>query len=401
MLFSVLRRPAFASLWLGALVSLTGDWVLLTGLPLVVYRLTGSTFALGATAIAAALPRLLVGSVAGVFVDRWDRRRTMLACNILLGLALLPLLLVTSADSLWLVGPVLLLESSLAQFYKPAEGALLPHLLPADDLATANALNGLSLNLARLCGPPLGALLAGSVGLKGLALFDATSFLLAAASVGFIRLVNVHGETKLAPTQPLSVVREWLEGLHLVRSERSPRTLAAFLAITGLGEGIMGTLMVPFATRVMHGTELTFGALVSAQAVGGLIGSAATAQLGGRVRPGRLLGAGAVLLGVVDLLIFYAPLLTPFPLLSVGLMALVGLPAAVIMPSYYTLIQTHVCDRHRGRVLGTGLATVALTGMAGMLLAGWLGDSVGIVPLLTVQSAGYVCAGCVALWQLD
>jgi MFS family permease len=92
-MLTILRRPPFVLLWVGGLVSLTGDWLLITGLPLVVYQLTGSTLALGATVLASGLPRMVVSSFAGVFVDRWDRRRTMLACDVLLALGLVPLLL--------------------------------------------------------------------------------------------------------------------------------------------------------------------------------------------------------------------------------------------------------------------------------------------------------------------
>jgi len=395
-MLAVLRRPAFTILWLGSLVSLTGDWVLMTGLPLVVYAMTGSTLALGVTAAAGALPRVLVASFAGVFVDRWDRRRTMLVCNLLLGLSLLPLLVVDSAERLWLVAPVLFVSSTLVQFYKPAEVALLPRLVPAGELGAANALNGLILNLARLVGPALGAVLAAWLGLAGLALLDAASFLIAGGCVALVRV----GSAPAGCQRSTGVWREWLDGLRAVRTQAAPRILIAFLGITGLGEGIMGTLMVPFATRVMHGTELTFGALVSAQAIGGLVGSGACAQLATRFPAARLLGLGALLLGAIDLLIFYAPTVTPSALVPVGLMATVGVPAALVTPSIFTLFQTRVRDEQRGRIIGAGLATLACSGLLGMLLAGWLGDRVGIVPLLTIQSLGYIVAGSLVLQLL-
>src|SRR3982750_2525970 len=152
----VLRRRDFGVLWLGGLLSLVGDWMLITALPLVVYQLTGSTLALGATVVAQTLPRVVVGSVAGVFVDRWDRRRTMLVCDLLLGLGLLPLVAGHSAEHLWLIALGLLWESSVVQFYQPAEGALLARVVPEPELIQANALNSLSMNVARLGGPPLG-----------------------------------------------------------------------------------------------------------------------------------------------------------------------------------------------------------------------------------------------------
>src|SRR5882724_10440609 len=114
-MLTVLRRRNFALVWLGGLASLTGDWALFAGLPLAVYGMTGSTLALGLTAIANSVPRLLLGSIAGVFVDRWDRRRTMFVADVLLGLALLPMLLVTSVDRLWLLVLCVIVESSVVQ----------------------------------------------------------------------------------------------------------------------------------------------------------------------------------------------------------------------------------------------------------------------------------------------
>ena len=95
-MLAVLRQRNFALVWVAGLISLTGDWLLFVGLPLYVYQLTGSTLATGAAVVVRVLPRLVLGSVAGGFVDRWDRRRTMIATNLLLGLCLLPLLTVRS-----------------------------------------------------------------------------------------------------------------------------------------------------------------------------------------------------------------------------------------------------------------------------------------------------------------
>src|SRR5919204_199899 len=187
-MLSILRNRNFALIWFGGLVSLTGDWALITGVPLVVYQLSGSTVALGLTGMATALPLVLVGSIAGVFVDRWDRRRTMLVADVLLGVLLLPLVLVSSTEWLWLLVGVLVLESSIFQFYRPAEGALVPLLVPESELVTANALNGLSMNVARLAGPPLGALLVVLGGLSTVVLVDAASFLFGALTLLLVRV---------------------------------------------------------------------------------------------------------------------------------------------------------------------------------------------------------------------
>jgi MFS family permease len=406
-MLDVLRRKNFALVWIGGLASLTGDWAMFAGLPLAVYQMTGSTLALGLTAIANATPRLVLGSVAGVFVDRWDRRRTMLITDLLLGLVLLPMLLVTSAERLWLLVAALMIESSIIQFYKPAEGALLPRLVAPQHLVTANALNGLNTNMARLIGPAIGAVLVSLGGIGGVVLFDTASFFLAGL---LLLLVRVEGRRRPDVDQAsgshniASIWHDWLAGLALVRTQLTPRVIFLFLAISGLGEGVMATLFVAFTRQVLRGDELAYAWLISAQAIGGLVGGLALGHLGHRIAPALLLGGGAVLGGAIDLLIFYAPvyapMVTPTLLLPVVLMVLVGGPFAAISAGYMTLAQTTVGDAFRGRLLGLFFTVTALSGIVGMGLAGAFGDTVGIVPMLTFDSITYLVAGAMVLLVL-
>ena len=138
------------------LISLTGDWILRIGLTYRVYALTGSTVTSALTMVASFLPQMLLGALAGVFADRWDRRRTMIVADLLLAAGLLPLLLVHGRGQVWIVLVVLLWESSAAQFFTPAEQAMLPGLVRDDELVTANAVSGQIQNLARLTGSEIG-----------------------------------------------------------------------------------------------------------------------------------------------------------------------------------------------------------------------------------------------------
>ena len=164
-MIATLRNRDFALLWLGGLISRAGDWTLNIGLPIALFALTRSILVLSVSLVVGMLPSVLFGSLAGVFVDRWDRRRTLIISNLLLAALLLPLLLLRSANLIWIVYPILFLESCLEQFTRPAQSALLPSLVGAEHLAPANSLLSVSNNIARLLGPALGGVIAAFFGL--------------------------------------------------------------------------------------------------------------------------------------------------------------------------------------------------------------------------------------------
>lgn len=165
-MFTLLRQRNFALLWLGGLISQTGDWLIQIGLPVYVYLLTGSVLATSLMLIVAFVPNIVLGSVAGVFVDRWDRRWTMLIANLLLAVGLLPILLVHDRGSLWILYPALFFEAGVDQFVQPAQNALLPQLVSAEELVTANSLNSVSASVSRLAGAALGGILLAVLGLS-------------------------------------------------------------------------------------------------------------------------------------------------------------------------------------------------------------------------------------------
>jgi MFS family permease len=401
-MLTVLRQRNFALLWFGGLISMTGDWMLRIALPVFVYELTGSTLATGVMFMVATLPRLLLGSVAGVFVDRWDRQRTMVIVNLILTVGLLPLLLARSTELLWLVYVVAFLQSLVALFFGPAENALLPTLVDEKYLLVANSLNALNNNLARLIGPALGGAVMLTLGLPGVVLIDAATFVAAAVLIALIKRpqpIPISASPEVEPVSLTAVWGEWLAGLRLVAQERMLRIIFTFVAITAVGEGIVAVLFVPFVTEVLRGQALELGWLMSAQAVGGLLGGFAVAQLGQRLKPGALLGPAAILFGLIDLAIFNYPAFFPGITIALVLFVVVGLPGAAMMASFTTLLQNSVADNYRGRIFATVGTTMALLSLAGMGLASVAGDIVGIVPVINIQGFGYILAG-IFVWLL-
>ena len=397
-MLSLLRRRNFGLLWWGCLISFSGDWMLRIALPAYVYQLTGSTLATGIMFMVGSLPNILFGSLAGVFVDRWDRRRTLVLANLLLAASLVPLLLVRSTEWLSLVYVTAFAESMLGLVTGPAENALLPTLVEDERLLAANALNALNNNLARLLGPVLGGFAVGTLGLGGVALIDAGTYALAA---GLIALIKVERPARIedAPVTPAAPVtlgavwREWAAGLRLIRGGRVVGILFACAACMAFGEGVMAVLFVPFVTRVLGGAAIELGYLMSAQAIGGLLGGVVMAQIGHRAAPARLFGPAALVFGLIDLVIFNYPAFWSGFGIALVLFVVVGLPGAAVSASLTTLLQGAVSEEYRGRIFGTLGTTFALLTLCGMLLASAAGDILGIVPVISLQGLAHVAAG--------
>ncbi len=183
-MFAILRIRDFGLLWLAGLISFAGDAALLIALPLHVYQMTDSTLATAVALAARFVPRVLFASVAGVFVDRWDRKRTMVITDLARAAILLPILV--APDRLAVVYSVMVLHGAIGLFFAPAEGALLPKLVGREHLVAANALNSLNNNLGMLIGPAAGALLYSQVGIGGVALVDSASYVVSAILIGLI-----------------------------------------------------------------------------------------------------------------------------------------------------------------------------------------------------------------------
>jgi MFS family permease len=387
-----LRQRNFALLWWAGLISITGDWALRIALPIYVLQLSGSPAAVATVVLTGLSASLLFGTVAGAYVDRWDRRRVLVVVNVAQALVLLPLLAVHAVGQVWIVIviAVAFAESALAQFFGPAENALLPRVVRAERLAAANSLNSLNNFIGRLVGPAVGGLVTARLGLGGAAVLDGGTFAVAAL---LCALVTGTHRADGSADEPRHLVRELAEGLRAIARNRIARAILIFVTITAIGEGMMLSLFAVYVTRALHAGGREMGWLLSAQAVGGILGSLTGWRITRRSRPVALAATCFVLFGLGDLAIFNYPRwdTTLWPVVMMFLA--IGIPAAVGYPAMLTLLQIQSPDRLRGRVFAVLAVCQAAAAMLGAAVAGALGQTVSVVNLLTAQGAGYVLAG--------
>lgn len=385
-----------ALLLAAAAVSQTGDWLLATGVAFEIYALTGSTLASAASLVATVLPQVVLGPIAGIVVDRHDRRRVMIAVDLVAAVALLPLLAAQDAGAVPLVIAVVAANACLVPFFTAAEASLLPALVAEERaLITANALNGQVRAVARLAGAALGGLAVATGGLPLVAVVDVVSFAVGAALLAAIR----HRPDALALPR-VRPVRDWLEVIAAIRGQRALAVLLAFFALAGLGEAVMGTLFAPFVSDVLDGDARFYGIVTAAQAVGGIAGGAVVTAIGRRLDPRLLFGLGALVFGGGDAALFLYHLVVPADWPAVAIIAAVGLPGAALAAGMQTVLQLATAPASRGRVFSALTITQNAVMLLGSGLAGTLAAGAGILPVIVVQAGVYVVGGVLVLVAL-
>jgi predicted MFS family arabinose efflux permease len=307
-MLSLFRHRNFALLWFAGLVSYTGDWILITVLPFYVYDQTGSTLASGMVWIAQALPGLVLGSFAGVFVDRFDRKPLMVVSRTLQVVPSLALILAVRDGPLWVVYPSVFVIATLTQLFAPAENALLPNLIAADRLIDANVLNAMNDNFARILGPVIGGLILSQSGLQGAVIANAATFLGAAILLWLIRASSLALPSGTdVEVQRTSIWRDWIAGLRLVFRGGTIRLLFIVVAISVLADSMLSSLLIPFYTDVVGVGSQMIGLFLACRGIAGVLGDFVVSRLSNVMMPGSLLGWSLVAIGALFLIMIAFP----------------------------------------------------------------------------------------------
>lgn len=229
----------------------------------------------------------------------------MLVADMLRALVLLPLLVVTAADQVWLIYVVAFAESSLGQFFNPAKGALLPHLVGEQQILAANSLLSLSGQITGLIGPALGGALFALLGFRSLVLVDVGSYVVSAGAILLIVVrPAVPGEAENR-SEALSMIRmvwrDLLAGVRIIQRERWLTAIFAVTATVMIAQGIINVLTVPYITQVLRGNAQTLAWLATSQSVGGLLGGALVHRIGRYLAPGSRIALSACGLGFTNI----------------------------------------------------------------------------------------------------
>jgi MFS family permease len=389
-----LRHRNFRLYFFGQTISLAGTWMTRLATSWLVYRLTGSTLLLGVVSFAGQIPTFLLGPFAGVWVDRWETKKVILATQVLASLQSLILAALTLTGHITIPEVVVLsiCQGLINAFDVPGRQTFLVQMVGRPDLGNAIALNSAMVNAARLVGPALAGLIIAMAGEGDCFLIDGLSYFAVIASLLMMRL-----EVAPARKAAASMLAQLREGWAYVSAPGPIRTVMTMFAIFSFMGVPYAVLMPVFATKILHGGPHTLGLLMGASGVGA--GSAALVMAGRRSLRGMdsAIAASAGLMGAGLIAFSFSRNLW----LSLALMAIAGFGMMMCYTASSTVIQTIVDEDKRGRVMSYW--TMAYMGASpfGSLLAG------GLAPVLGAPGTIIVCGlGCVAggIWfwlQLD
>jgi MFS transporter, DHA3 family, macrolide efflux protein len=361
---------------------------------LLVNHLTGSTAALATMAIVLALPSLLFGLFAGVLIDRADRKRVMMVADIFRAIFVLGFILVDSADKIWILYAIGFIQASIATFFAPARGALIPNIVPKEGLLTANSISETSRIIFGLLGTGLGGFLIGQFDGYSLVFgIDAATFLLSVLFVMRIHYTHKAGADK-APINAKRMVGELRAGLKVTFSNRILAGTIVSFAVTMLGLGAVNILLVPLLVDDLMVKETWFVAIEFSQTAGMILAGALVAALAARLKPTYILVGALVGLGVT---VAFMSLPTAVWHIIV-ILFFAGLCVTPLQAAGSTIIQTAVPDEVRGRTGSANNTLITTSQLVSMGLAGVLADVMGARNVFILGGGLVALAGFVALF---
>ena len=355
--FQLLRKnKPFRNLWLGQVVSELGDWLNSIAIYALILKLSDSGMAMAGAMMAKLLPIVLISPIAGIVVDRIDRKIVMIVSDLLRFVVVLGFLFVEDQSTLWFIYALVILEISLSGFFEPARSAIIPSLVPKEHLVTANALSGSTWSVMLAFGAALGGVIVSLFGIRVAFIVDACTFLISAWFIS--KIPSVTKPTKKPKKE--NGFQELQDVVYFLRKEPVVLVLSLLKSGLAVAGGIM-TLIPLMASQVVSKPamlSLGIGILYSARGLGAAVGPLLVKRLFGETTTVLNWSIAAAFFFKAFSYLFIgnsATLLT----LSFGVAA-VTLFGSIIWVFSSALIHLSTPDKYLGRVFSFELAVMTL-----------------------------------------
>lgn len=381
--FAVFRNLNFTYLWSAQLVSTIGDALTSLAAGILVYQITESVAAVGLILMASAAPTLVFGLIAGVVVDRYDRKMIMIVtCLVRAGLiALIPILVVPTDNIVWLY-VLVLLSASLQQFFDPANDSVFPDIASDEELGAANSLMAIAQFGSTAIGFALAGLITAQFSIEWAFYLDAATFVITALLIILVKVPKLVIEQLSTIGE---VVRNIGFGAGFIWKVPILRSMLLLRVPIMLIFGLQNVLLLPFAFEVLSAGEFEYGIQEGVTSVGFVIGSLLMAKYADRLREGTWLVLSFLGMGIAGVL--YA--LSSNIWIAIGLIGISGILNAPSFVAGRLINQRNTPREVRGRVFSTSYVIRDVIYLGGMALAG-LADVIDVRILFLVSSIALV-----------
>lgn len=381
-------KKTFAVIWSGQLASILSSEVVAYSIIFWMSLETGSAEVLALAAIAGMLPQSLLGPLVGVYVDRWDRKRTMILADSFIALCTLALtaLFWLGAARMWHIYILLACRSAGSAFHIPAMQASVPLLAPASQLTRIAGVNQIIASLSSIAGPALGALLINLTSIGNILLLDVAGAAIACISLLCVRIPNPARDTTRKP----DLWREFREGfsaMHAIPGMGWFFTLAIVVWFFIMPVGVMFPLMT---LQHFGGGAFEMSLIEIVWGGGALIGGAV---MGARTyRVSRIVLVNLMYL-VEGLSFALSGLLSPAGFLWFALFTAAGISSSMFNASFVSVVQTRIEAGMLGRVMSLYRSFGLLPAALGLLGTGFLAENVGLTTTFVVAGTIIVAVG--------
>jgi DHA3 family macrolide efflux protein-like MFS transporter len=384
----VLRGDVMRRVWYAQMVSLFGDFLALFAvIAVVTFRMHGTASQLTWVQIAYMLPLVILGPLAGVFVDRWPLKPTLVASDLLR--ALLAVLLIFST-TLWHVYVVLALLSCVSSFFAPAQSVTIRSHVPREGLMSANALMQIAFMGSRIVGPATAGALVAAFGPASCYAVDVLSFVVSASLIGSVTIRRPAGDAATPGSSSNRIHAIWIDmgqGVGFIFSHAAVLFVVLAMGAGMFTVGCFGPLIAIYVRETLRASERLFGIVSGMIGVGLLVGTQIVRNLARHATNDTLvlsglagIGAGVFLLGAV-----------PWITATIVATFTIGFAFAAIMVPAQTLLQQDTPHAMLGRVSSTVTSVVFLAQIMGLILSGVFAEMLGI------RAVFFLCAGIAAV----
>ena len=372
----VLKTPAVKRLWIAQIVSIFGDFLAVFAVfSVVTFQLHGTPTQVSMIMVAYLAPLAVISPLAGVFVDKWNVKWTMISSDLIRGVLVVALLFVRDLNAIYAIFFAL---SAVSSFYIPAQSVAIRTLAPVGGLLAVNALMSQAMQGAQIISPAVSGLMVEALGANSCFVFDVVSFFFSAAMVASLPI-----RRQPAPSVPSPVLRSMGDGFRFIFTHPVISFVLIAMATGMFAVRCFGTLLSVYVRDVLASNAALFGTLNSLIGFGMIAGTQSVRRFAARTSPQHMVIYGLAGMGAA---VFVTALFGRVWSTAAGMLAL-GFFAAFVFVTSQTLLQHETPQEMLGRVISSLMSLMAVSQVLAMLVAGPVAQRAGIRNLYFASAA--------------